>query len=162
MRPLDHRSPGILGEVLTNPLLTADIIADGVHVHPRVVRLLLQVKGPEGTVLITDAMSATGMPDGRYHLGTLEVEVKEGKCLYQGKLAGSVLTLDQAVRNVMDFAQWDLQRSLRAATLNPAKVAGAPRKGILQPGSDADLVVLTETGDVRSTIAKGVMADLIL
>jgi len=158
MRPLDHREPGIVGEVLSNPALTADIIADGIHVHPAVVRLFLQAKGPERAVLITDATAAAGMPDGKYWLGSLEVEVKDGKCLHQGKLAGSVLTLDRALRNAMKFATWDLPRALRAATLNPATVANAAKKGRIEPGADADLVVLTSDGQVRATITKGVVA----
>jgi len=133
MRPLDHRNPGILGEVLSNPLVTADVIADGVHVHPTVVRLFLAAKGAEGAVLITDATSAAGMPDGRYQLGPIEVEVKDGKCLHQGSLAGSVLTLDRAIRNVMEFAAWSFEHTLRAATLNPAKVLGVRQKGF-HPG----------------------------
>jgi N-acetylglucosamine-6-phosphate deacetylase len=157
MRPLDHREPGIIGEVLANPALTADIIADGIHVHPEVVRLFLQAKGPEGAVLITDATAAAGMPDGKYWLGSLEVEVADGKCLHQGKLAGSVLTLDRALRNAMEFAGWDLGKTLRAATLNPATVANAANKGKIEPGADADLVVLTSDGQVRATITKGVV-----
>jgi N-acetylglucosamine-6-phosphate deacetylase len=158
MRPLDHRAPGILGEVLSNPQLTADIIADGIHVHPSVVRVFLRAKGPESAVLITDAIAATGMPDGRYRLGSLEVDVKDGKCLHKGNLAGSVLTLDRALRNAMRFADWDLQSAVRAATLNPARVVVQKKKGILQRGADADFVVLSEKGEVRSTIAKGFVA----
>lgn len=157
MRPLNHHEPGILGEVLTNSELSADIIADGIHVNPVLVEMFLRMKGSEKAVLITDAISATGMPDGRYQLGSLEIELKEGKCTSNGKLAGSALTLDRAVRNVMKFARWDLQTSLRAATLNPAKVCHAPKKGILQPGADADFVVLTGSGEVRSAILKGVV-----
>ena len=157
MRPLDHRSPGILGEVLSNPLLTADLIADGIHVHPAVVRLFLEAKGAENAVLITDALAAAGMPDGRYRLGELEIDVKEGKCLHQGTLAGSVLTLDRAVGNIMEFAQWTLERSLPTATLNPARVVGIESKGTVQPGADADLVALSAKGEVRSTIAKGII-----
>jgi N-acetylglucosamine-6-phosphate deacetylase len=83
------------------------------------------------------------------------MEVKDGKCLFDGRLAGSVLTMDKAVRNVMNFAGWDLQQSLRLATLNPAKVAGAQNKGIVAPGADADLVVLTPAGEVRATVVRG-------
>jgi N-acetylglucosamine-6-phosphate deacetylase len=158
MRPLDHRDPGILGEVLSNPALTADIIADGIHVHPEVVRLFLQAKGPERAVLITDATAAAGMPDGKYRLGSLEVDVKDGKCLHEGKLAGSVLTLDRALRNAMEFSRWDLRQALRAATLNPATVTNTPSKGRIEPGADADLVVLSSDGQVRATITKGVVA----
>src|SRR5215472_3607373 len=158
MRPLDHRDPGILGEVLSNPALTADIIADGIHVHPEVVRLFLQAKGPERAVLITDATAAAGMPDGKYWLGSLEVDVKDGKCLHGGTLAGSVLTLDRAVRNAMKFAAWDLPQVLRTATLNPATVTNAAKKGRIETGADADLVVLTSDGQVRATITKGTLA----
>jgi len=158
MRPLGHRDPGIVGEVLSNVLTTADIIADGVHVHPSVVRLFVRAKGVERTVLVTDATAATGMPDGRYMLGSLEVEVRDGKCLHDGRLAGSVLTLDQAVRNAMEFAGIDLQQSLRLATLNAARAVKASR-GVLQEGFTADLAVLTPSGDIRATLARGALAE---
>jgi N-acetylglucosamine-6-phosphate deacetylase len=156
MRPLDHREPGILGAVLTDDRLTADIIADGVHTDPSVVKLFLDAKGPERAILITDAISATGMSDGKYKLGQFEVEVKGDRCEYQGKLAGSVLTLDRAVRNVMNFAQWKLQQAIRLASLNPARMLGiADRKGTIAAGSDADLVVLTPTGEMVQTFVGG-------
>jgi N-acetylglucosamine-6-phosphate deacetylase len=155
MRPLDHRDPGILGEVLTDDRVSADIIADGIHLDPAVVDLFIRAKGAEGTVLISDATAATGMPDGCYRLGSLEVEVKDGRCTAGGKLAGSVLTMDRAVRNVMQFARWDLQQTLRLATLNPARVTGLSTQGELKPGARADLVVLSPTGEVRNTIIGG-------
>lgn len=156
MRPLDHRAPGILGEVLTNNQLSADVIADGIHVDPTVIDLLFRAKGIENFVLITDAISATGMPDGRYQLGTLEVELKDGRCTRDGNLAGSALTMDRAVRNVMKFAGLDLSQAVRAASLNPAKAVGF-KKGTIEPGADADFVVLTPTGEVRATVVKGVL-----
>jgi|SRR5579863_5395679 len=155
MRPLDHRNPGILGEVLTNPRLTADIIADGIHLDPVVVQLFLRAKGPDAAVLITDAISATGMPDGRYLLGDIEVEVKDGKCLANGKLAGSVLTMDRAIRNVMQFAGWDLQQSVHLATANPARIAGLQTRGRIEPGARADFVVMNSAGEVQQTIVGG-------
>lgn len=155
MRPMGHRDPGIVGEVLSDPRLSADIIADGVHVHPAVVSLFLRAKGPDGAVLITDATAATGMPEGRYRLGSFEIEVKDGRCLADGVLAGSVLTLDQAVRNVMAFAGWRLQASIQAATLNPARTAGISDVGLLAPGSRADIVVMSPDGEVRNTIVGG-------
>jgi N-acetylglucosamine-6-phosphate deacetylase len=155
MRPLDHREPGIVGEVLTDPQLSADIIVDGIHLDPAIVQLFLKSKGPDQAMLITDAISATGMPDGRYRLGALEVEVKNGRCLVGGKLAGSVLTMDRAVRNVMQFAHWDLQQTLRLATLNPARVAGLTNRGKLVAGAAADFVVLSPSGEVRNTIIHG-------
>jgi N-acetylglucosamine-6-phosphate deacetylase len=155
MRPLDHRDPGILGEVLTDSRLSAEIIADGIHVDPVIVQLFLKAKGPEAAVLITDATAATGMPDGRYHLGSLEVEVKDGRCMVGDSLAGSVLTMDRAVRNVMRFAQWELQRAVRLATLNPARAAGVKNGGTLQAGAPVDLLVLSPSGEVRKIVVRG-------
>ncbi len=156
MRPLDHRGPGILGAVLTDTRLSADLIADGVHLDPAIVKLVANAKGPEQTVLITDATAATGMPDGRYHLGSLEVEVKDGKCMKDGKLAGSVLTMDKAVRNLARFADWSLPQAVAAATQNPARVARIANKGVLAAGADADFVVLSPAGEVLRTFVGGV------
>ena len=160
MRPLDHREPGILGAVLENDELTADIIADGIHVHPSVLKLFLSAKGADRAILITDAISATGMPDGVYSLGGLEVQVSNGRCEYQGKLAGSVLTLDRAIRNVMNFAGWPLQQAVKLATLNPAQRLGiSDQRGLLALGRRADLVVLTPEGQVAHTIIGGEIAN---
>jgi len=156
MRPLDHRDPGILAEVLTDRQLTADIIADGIHVAPEVVQLFLRAKGTERAVLITDATAAAGMPDGVYQLGPIQVEVKDGRCTMDGKLAGSVLTMDRAVRNVTHFAGWSLQDAVRAATLNAARAVGlAQRCGVLAPGAEANLVVLSPSGKVCQTFVRG-------
>jgi N-acetylglucosamine-6-phosphate deacetylase len=159
MRPLDHREPGILGEVLTSEQLTADIIADGIHVAPEVVKLFLRAKGVARAVLITDATAAAGMPDGTYQLGPIQVEVKDGRCTIhgetEGKLAGSVLTMDRAVRNLKQFAGWSLQNSISAATLNPAAAAGLAHHGQLTRGAEANLVVLSPDGEVRRTIVRG-------
>src|SRR5258708_31209383 len=156
MGPLDHRDPGILAEVLTDSQLTADIIVDGIHVMPEVVQLFFQAKGIYHAVLITDATAAAGMPDGTYQLGPIQVEVKNGRCTMDGKLAGSVLTMDRAVRNVIHFADWSLQDAVRAATLNPARAAGlAQRHGVLAPGAETNLVVLRPEGEVRRTIVRG-------
>lgn len=156
MRPLDHRNPGILGEVLSNDRLTADMIVDGIHVSPEVVKIFLQAKGPERAVLITDAISATGMPEGRYQLGPIEVQVKDGTCTANGSLAGSVLTMDRAVCNVMKFSSWSLRDAVRAATLNPAKAVGLENDyGVLAPGASADFTVLNSSGEVLKTIVAG-------
>ena len=157
MRPLGHRDPGIAAEVLTNSNISADIIADGIHVHPSMVQLFLQAKGFERAVLITDATAAAGMPDGQYMLGSLEVEVRDGKCLHDGKLAGSVLTLDRAVRNTMEFAGLDLQNAVRLASLNPARTLKLDR-GYVAEGHPADLVALSPSGEVKATIVNGVVA----
>jgi N-acetylglucosamine-6-phosphate deacetylase len=156
MRPLDHRQPGILGEVLSDDSITADLIADGIHVSPEVVKVFLHAKGHERAVLITDAISATGMPEGRYQLGPIEVEVKDGKCTANGSLAGSVLTMDRAVRNVTKFSEWTLRDAVRAATLNPAHAVGmTDSRGTLKPGTSADFTVLNSNGEVLKTIVAG-------
>jgi N-acetylglucosamine-6-phosphate deacetylase len=160
MRPLSHntldnRSPGILGAVLTDHRVSADIIADGVHLDPVIVKLFAKAKGPEQTVLITDATSAAGMPDGRYRLGSLEVDVRDGKCMMDGKLAGSVLTMDRAVRNLARFAEWDLPQAVAAASRNPARAARIANKGVLAAGADADFVVLSPEGKVLRTFVGG-------
>lgn len=156
MRPLDHRNPGILGEVLSDDRMTADIIVDGIHVAPEVVKLFLQSKGAERAVLITDAISATGMPDGRYQLGPIEVEVKDGKCTSNGSLAGSVLTMDRAVRNVVEFSGWTLRDAVRAATLNAARAVGMSQSfGRLAAGMRASFVVLSPAGKVIKTVVSG-------
>jgi len=156
MRPLDHRAPGILGAVLTDPRVTADIIVDGVHLDPSIVKLVAAAKGPQQTVLITDATAATGMPNGRYHLGSFEVDVCDGRCTVDGKLAGSVLTMDRAVRNLTRFAEWTLPHAVTAASRNPANVVQIANKGVLAPGADADFIVLNSEGDVSRTFVSGV------
>jgi N-acetylglucosamine-6-phosphate deacetylase len=152
MRPLDHRDPGVLGAVLSNDAVSADIIVDGVHVHPDVVKLFLRDKGLGNAVLITDAMSATGMGDGKFRLGAFEVEVKGDRAEHNGVLAGSVLTLDRAVRNVTKFADWPLQHAVRLATMNAARALGREDIGIIAPGARADFVVLSANGEVQRTI----------
>jgi N-acetylglucosamine-6-phosphate deacetylase len=155
MRPLDHRDPGIIAEVLTDDRLSADMIVDGIHVAPQVVKLFLEAKGIERAVLITDAISATGMPDGRYQLGPIEVDVKDGKCTSNGSLAGSVLTMDRAVRNVMKFSPWSLRDAVQAATLNPARAVGTTQQGKIAAGAVANFVVLSSAGEVLNTIIRG-------
>jgi N-acetylglucosamine-6-phosphate deacetylase len=156
MRPLDHRDPGILGAILENDVLTADIIADGIHVDPSVLRLFFRVKGDDKAILITDAISATGMPNGTYRLGEFDVQVRDGRCEFEGKLAGSVLTLDRAIRNVMNFAHWRLDRAVKLATWNPARLLGITSdRGVVAPGRRADFVALTPEGKVAGTIIAG-------
>ena len=157
MRPLGHRDPGILGAALVDDRLTADAIADGIHLDPMVLQLFLRAKGPERAVLITDAIAATGMPDGLYRLGSLEVEVRGGTCTSEGKLAGSVLTMDRAVRNVVQLAKWDLRSAVQLATANPARAVGQKLRGRLAVGMAADMVVLNGQGIVQKTIVGGVI-----
>jgi N-acetylglucosamine-6-phosphate deacetylase len=158
MRELNHRDPGIVGAVLSADDLMADIIADGVHVAPAIVKLFLKAKGLENAILITDAISATGMPDGIYQLGPFQVSVRGDLAEFEGKLAGSVLTLDRAVRNVMQFADWTLQHAVALATQNPARLIQAETKGNIKAGTDADLVFLTPEGEVAHTMVGGRMS----
>jgi N-acetylglucosamine-6-phosphate deacetylase len=156
MRPLNHRDPGILGFVLTQSHMSADIIVDGIHVAPEIVDLFFRAKGVDGAVLISDALSATGMPDGRYRLGAFEFEVHDGRCTAHSTLAGSVLTLDNAVRNLMEFAHISLQQALPSATCNPARTVGlAKDRGLLVAGASADIVVLSPQQQVIRAFARG-------
>ncbi len=159
MRRMEHRDPGVVGAVLINDDVTADIIVDGLHVEPEIVDLFVRAKGLDHAVLITDAISATGMPDGVYRLGSFEVQVRGGRCEAHGKLAGSLLTMDRALRNVMKFARLTFQESIRLATLNPACALGIEdRKGMLKPGADADIAVFSAAGEVQRTIVRGLMS----
>lgn len=160
MRPLDHRKPGVLGKVLESDAVSAEIIADGVHVDPVVIELFLRCKGRDRAVLVTDALSATGMPDGQYKLGSFDITVRGPRCesTHEGRLAGSVLTLDRAVRNIMRFAGWNLADSARLASFNPANVVGDDSRGRLERGARADVVVLSATGEVVSNFIGGAQA----
>jgi N-acetylglucosamine-6-phosphate deacetylase len=121
MRPLDHRDPGILGTVLTCDALFAELICDGVHTAPGMVQLWWRAKGPERAILVTDAISAAGMPDGEYQLGGFAVHVAQGRAMARGVLAGSVLTLDRALANFVAFTGATVEQGLRLLTANPAR-----------------------------------------
>jgi len=156
MRPFSHRDSGVIGAVLTTPEITAELIADGVHVDETAMRLLLQAKGAAGVILVSDGISATGMPDGKYALGTFEVTVSGGVCRNsEGKLAGSTLTLDRALRNIVNLGV-PLADALRMLTLNPATLLGIEfKKGSLRPGADADILLLDESLHVTQTWTRG-------
>lgn len=156
MRALDHREPGMAGVALSDDRVSAELICDGVHVAPEAIKVWYRAKGPERAVLVTDSLSATGMGDGRFQLGPFEIEVHGNRCEHNGTLAGSVLTLDRAVRNLMEFVGAPLPNAVRAASQNPARVTGVSgRKGALVEGADADIVVLTPRGEVIKTIVRG-------
>ncbi len=159
MRSLDHRDPGIAAYVLDNDALFAEIICDGIHVDPAMVRLFFKAKGAEKAILITDGMSATGMPDGRYKLGDLDVEVAHGRCTSAGSpgvLAGSVLTMDQAVRNFSVFTGASLAVSAQLAGSNPAALMGLDQHwGLLEEGREANLVALSPDGRILQSFRAG-------
>jgi N-acetylglucosamine-6-phosphate deacetylase len=156
MRSFSQREPGILGVVLDDENLYAEIISDGFHVDPSAVRLFWKAKGAERAILVTDGMSATGMPDGMYKLGELDVEVKDGKCLHDGVIAGSTLTMDVAVSNFREFTGAGLDAAVGLAARNPARMLGLDgRFGSLAVGRRADFVVLGEDGVLRQTVLGG-------
>jgi len=156
MRPFNHRDPGIIAAVMTNPEVTAEIIADLVHVAGPAIQVLLGTKGFDTVLAISDGIAATGMPDGTYRLGTMEVTVERGVCRNsEGKLAGSTLTLDRALRNLVSLGV-PLVDAIRMATILPARRLGiAGKKGIIAVGSDADLVVLTPDLHVAGVMTRG-------
>jgi len=155
MRPLDHREPGIVGTVLDRADIYAEAICDGVHVHPAIIRLWLKMKGEERAILVTDGMSATGVPDGTYKLGDFEVVVKDGVCLSGETLAGSVLTMDQAVANVQKFTGTSLGAAVRLASRNPARMMGMPQLSQMGVGTPANFNVFDAAGDHTGTIFCG-------
>lgn len=156
MRAFEHRDPGIVGAILTDPEVTAEIIADGVHVAGPAIQVLIGCKGADTVVLVSDGIAATGMPDGNYRLGSFDVTVKDGVCRNsEGKLAGSTLTLDRAIRNLVALGV-SLQDAVRMATILPARRLGiAGKKGIIAVGVDADLVALTPDLRVAGVMTRG-------
>jgi N-acetylglucosamine-6-phosphate deacetylase len=156
MRPLDHREPGILGVVLTTDSLFAELICDGIHTAPELVKLWWRAKGPQRAILVTDAMSATGMPDGEYQLGGLAVQVANGRATAGGVLAGSVLTLDRALANFVEFTGAPLDQALRLLTVNPAAMTGlSAQAGSLAVGQPANLVAVDAAGRLVASIQNG-------
>src|SRR5579859_5858779 len=160
MRPFSHRDSGVIGAVLTTPEVTAELIADGVHVEETAMKVLLQAKGPERMILVSDGISATGMPDGNYMLGKLEVTVSGGICRNsEGKLAGSTLTLDRAMRNIVGLGI-PLAAAVRMLTLNPATLLGIEfKKGALRTGADADILLLDEGLQLTNVWVRGVAVE---
>jgi N-acetylglucosamine-6-phosphate deacetylase len=159
MTGLDHRRPGAVGAALISVDATAELIADGIHVHPAVLRIAALAM-PHRIALITDAVRACGMADGKYKLYEHEITVAEGAArLADGTLAGSVLTMRRAVQNMVELAGLPLELVLPLATEVPARILGASdRKGKLAPGYDADIVVLTDRFEVAATYLRGQLA----
>lgn len=158
MKGLHHREPGTLGAVMLNEQITAEIIADGIHVHPAAVRLLLKAKGADRTVLVTDAISAAGMADGDYELGGLPVVVEQGVARLQrdGSLAGSTLTMIEGFRFLIEQAGLTLSEASRVASLNPAGVLGiAEQYGSIEIGKRADLLLMDERFELQQVFIAG-------
>jgi N-acetylglucosamine-6-phosphate deacetylase len=156
MRSLSHRDPGIVAEVLADDRVFAEIIADGIHVDESVVRIFARAKGKSLVLLATDAISATDMPGGRYALGGETVEVIDGICRdEEGRLAGSTLTQEVALRNFAQWTGWPLQEALAGLTLNPARALKLQGKGVLEPGADADVVIMDDQSRIIKTLVGG-------
>jgi len=157
MRPFNHRDPGVIAAILTDSEVTAEIIADGVHVAAPALQVLLGTKGFDTVIAISDGISATGMPDGKYRLGEFEVNVSKGVARSaEGNLAGSTLTLDRALRNLVGLGV-PFVDAVRMATILPARRLGvAGKKGIIVVGADADLVVLTPEMKLAGIMTCGV------
>jgi N-acetylglucosamine-6-phosphate deacetylase len=156
MPPVHHRSPGLVGAALARPDVRVELIADGIHVHPSIIQLVARLKGPQGVLLVTDAIRATLLRDGHYELGGQTITVVDGVArTEQGHLAGSTLTLIKAVFHFADFAQVDLFDAVRAASLTPAQVLGLSDHGALRPGYLANFSCVDPTGEVRATWRRG-------
>jgi N-acetylglucosamine-6-phosphate deacetylase len=155
MRALDHREPGVLGTILDRDEMYAEAICDGVHVDPVLIRLWLKMKGEDRCILVTDGMSATGMPDGTYTLGDFPVEVKGGVCLSGSTLAGSVLTMDKAVANVQQFTGSSLATAVRMASSNPAQMLGMPHLASVTEGQPANFNLYDDAGEHAGSIVRG-------
>ena len=157
MRPFTHRDTGIIGAVLTDDRVSAELICDGIHVEPTAIRLLLQSKGVERVILVSDSLSGAGMPDGNYRLGNFTVHVAGGVCrTVEGNLAGSTVTLDTALRNLTAYTGLSYRQCLPCVTTNPARILGLEKqKGIIAPRADADLAVLDQEFYVTQTYVRG-------
>ncbi len=157
MRLFHQHEPAIMGAVLESDIY-CEMICDGLHLVPPTVRLLTKIKGMDKVIAITDSIMAAGLPDGNYHLGVNDVVVKDGdaKLTSNGVRAGSTLTLNRALKNILTFTGKPLEEIIPALTENPAKLLGVDDKiGFIEDGMDADLVFLNENNDVAQVYVKG-------
>ncbi len=156
MRPFSHRDTGVIGAVLTSAEVIAEVIADGHHVDSPAMEILLRAKGLDGVVLVSDGTAATGMRNGNYRLGNFEVSVTDGVVRNsEGKLAGSTLTLDRALQQIVALGV-PLLEAVRMATLLPARRLGlGGKKGVIAVGADADIVVLNPDLRIAGVMTRG-------
>ncbi len=154
MRPLHHRDPGVTGAGLLLNELTCEIIADGIHVHPEIVKFLFDTKGPWKICAITDSVFCAGLPDGKYD----EVIVTNGQVYLSdgSSLAGSTLTMIQALKNVISFTGYPLEKVIPSFTIVPARQIGMDKiKGSIEVGKDADFLIVDKQLSILSTYVKG-------
>ena len=157
MRGLHHREAGVAGHALLTDGLMAEVIADGIHITPDMVKLAYRLKGAKEITLISDAMRAKGMPEGEYELGGQKVWVENGQArLENGSLAGSVLTMDAAFRNIMAFTGCSISDAVQMTSGNQAAEFGLSSKGAITPGKDADFVIMDDNLQVQKTYQLGV------
>lgn len=155
MRPIHHRDPGIVVAAFEEPHVSLQAIVDHVHLHPAIVRLMHQMKGPEGVVLITDALQAMYMGDGEYEFGGHQVTVSDGIArLADGTLASSTVTMNEALRKTVD-SKIPLTDAVYMASTAPANLLGLHKKGRIEPGADADLVLIDSEFNVKWTMING-------
>lgn len=156
MSPLHHRNPGVVGAIF-NSDVTCELIADKIHVHPGAFNVLINVKGFNKVVLITDCMRAGNLNEGNYDLGGQKVIVKENSArLEDGTLAGSILSLNNGVKNIFKNTNLSLQQVVSMASINPAKIINMEhKKGSIEIGKDADIVVFDEEFNIKTTIVEG-------
>lgn len=163
MRPLNHREPGAALALLEDPRITVELIADGVHLHPAMVRHVIRTAGPDRVALITDAMAAAGLTDGEYRLGPMDVEVCDGVARVRGQatIAGSTATMDRIFAAVVGDASSDarLSAAVSMTATTPARALGLPDVGSLRAGLSADLVVLDHAMRIRAVMAAGSWID---
>jgi N-acetylglucosamine-6-phosphate deacetylase len=157
MQPLLHRAPGPLAAVAQSEHVTGELIADGVHVHPAVMSALVKMLSPQRTVVITDAQAGAGIPDSVFEFGGQIARALCGAArLEDGSLAGSILTLDQGLRNILEMTRVNLQEASGMLSYNAARsIKVADRKGLLREGYDADFVILDESLALQATIRQG-------
>jgi N-acetylglucosamine-6-phosphate deacetylase len=157
MRPLHHREPGIIGVALINNNISVEIIADGIHLSPYILKLVGMIKPKEKIILITDSMMATGLSDGEYKLAEQRVFVKDGKAtLSDGTIAGSTLTLNMAVKNMVEKGGFKIEDAVFMASYSPSLLLGLEdRKGSLEIGKDADITIFDDNFNVKMTIVEG-------
>ncbi|MFD3911016.1 N-acetylglucosamine-6-phosphate deacetylase [Streptomyces sp. NPDC058603] len=158
MPPLGHRAPGPIAALLEDERVTVELINDGTHLHPAALELAFHRAGADRVAFVTDAMDAAGFGDGRYQLGPLAVEVKEGvaRLVEGGSIAGSTLTQDIAFKRAATVDRLPVEDIVQAISANPARLLGVYDKvGSLEPGKDADLVVLDEEFSVKGVLHKG-------
>lgn len=160
MRPIHHHTPGPIEAIVQAPQVLGELIADGVHVHPATMNVLVKILGPERIIVITDALAAAGISDAEFDFAGQAAQVICGAArLADGTLTGSVLTMDQALRNMLQMTAVSLQQAVGMLTLNPARAAQvSERKGRLQAGYDADLLIFDTSLTLQATICRGTLA----